>query len=59
MAFEIALSIFGLLVAIGIFLGALRLVGRARKGNQRVRELQHDPHVGRTPDGKPTRDIEQ
>ena len=46
-------TIAGLLVAVGIFLLAARLVTRARKGNRRVRQARHDPHA---PEGEPAED---
>jgi hypothetical protein len=42
-------TIIGLLVAIGIFFVAARLVTNARKGNEEVREARDDPHPNPRP----------
>ena len=38
-------TIAGVVVAIVLFVLALRFVARARRGNRRVREARHDPHA--------------
>ncbi len=40
-------TVAAVLVAIGLFVLALRLVARARQGNRKVREARHDPHAAR------------
>jgi hypothetical protein len=42
----------GLIVAIGLLLLAAWFVARARKGNRRLREARHDPHVDPGASGK-------
>lgn len=38
-------TIVGVIVAVVLFMIALRFVARAREGNRRVREAHHDPHA--------------
>jgi hypothetical protein len=50
-------TIMGLVIAIGIFFAAARLVTNARKGNRRIREARGDPHTSGGGDHR--RDIPQ
>lgn len=53
----------GIATAVLIFAGAWWLVARARRGNRKVREARHDPHVAAVPhrsrDHDQRRDIPQ
>lgn len=52
----------GLIVAVGLLLLAAWFVAHARKGNRRLREARHDPHVDPAASGKKgeeRRDIDQ
>lgn len=64
---EFAIGTFGtaagIAVAVALFAIGWWLVGRARKGNARVRRSRHDPHLDRTGHGAdeddPQRNIPQ
>jgi hypothetical protein len=52
----------GLIVAVGLLLLAAWFVAYARKGNRRLREARHDPHVDSAASrkkGEERRDIDQ
>jgi hypothetical protein len=55
-------TVAGLIVAVVLLLMAARFVAKARKGNRRVREARHDPHVDPAAyrkEGEERRDIPQ